>query len=178
LKDTEKQVQMVCESLKVAQSQQKSYADKIRRDLSFEIGDFVYLKVSPMSGTRRFRVKGKLAPRYVRPFKIIDRKGEVDYQLELPPQLSEVHDVFHVSQLKKCLRVPEEQQPMEYLDLGGDLTYSERPIKILDTAERVTHCRLIKMCKVQLSHHTEDEATWEHEEELRADYSELFPSAS
>jgi hypothetical protein len=178
LKDTEKQVQMVCESLKVAQSQQKSYADKRRRDLSFEIGDFVYLKVSPMSGTRRFRVKGKLAPRYVRPFKIIDRKGEVDYQLELPPQLSEVHDVFHVSQLKKCLRVPEEQQPMEYLDLGGDLTYSERPIKILDTAERVTHSRLIKMCKVQLSHHTEDEATWEHEEELRADYSELFPSAS
>jgi hypothetical protein len=88
-----------------------------------------------MRGTRRFRVKGKLAPRYVGPFKIIDRKGEVAYQLELPPQLSEVHDVFHVSQLKKCLRVSEEQLPMEYLDLGGDLTYSERPIKISDNAE-------------------------------------------
>jgi hypothetical protein len=126
---------MVHGSLKVAQSPQKSYADKRRRDLSFEIGDFVYLKVSPMRGTRKFRVKGKSAPRYVRPFKIIDHKGEVAYQLELPPQLSEVHDVFHVSQLKKCLRVLEEQLPMEYLDLGGDLTYSERPIKILDNAE-------------------------------------------
>jgi hypothetical protein len=94
---------MVRESLKVAQSRQKSYADKRRSDLSFEIGDFVYLKVSPMKDTRRFRVKGKLAPRYVGPFKIIDRKGEVAYQLEIPPQMLEVHDVFHVSQLNKCL---------------------------------------------------------------------------
>jgi hypothetical protein len=168
---------MVHESLKVAQSQQKSYADKRRRDLSFEIGDFIYLKVSPMRGTHRFKVKGKLATRYVGPFKIIDRKGEVAYQIKLPPQLSEVHDVFHVSQLKKCLRVPEEQLPIEYLDLGGDLTYNERPIKILDTAEGVTCSKVIKMSKVQWSHHTEDEATSEHEEELRADYLELFSSA-
>jgi hypothetical protein len=144
LKDAEKQVQMVHESLKVAQTRQKSYADKRRRDLSFEIGDFVYLKVSPMRGTRRFKVKGKLAPRYVGPFKIVDRKGEVAYQLELPPQLSNVHDVFHVSQLKKCLRVAEGQLPMEELDLGGDLTYSERPVKILDMAERVTHNKVIR----------------------------------
>jgi hypothetical protein len=101
-----------------------------------------------MRGTRGFRVKGKLAPRYVRPFKIIDRKGEVAYQLELPPQLSGVHDGFHVSQLKKCLRVPEEQLPIEYLDHGGDLTYSEWPIKILDSTERVTRSKVIKMCKV------------------------------
>jgi hypothetical protein len=136
LRDAEKQVQMIRENLKVAQSWQKSYADK-RRDLSFEVGDFVYLKASPMRGTHRFKVKGKLAPRYVRPFKIVDRKGEVAYQLELPPQLSDVHDVLHVSQHKKCLRVPEEQLPMEELDLGDDLTYSERLIKILDIAERV-----------------------------------------
>jgi hypothetical protein len=168
---------MVRESLKVAQSRQKSYADK-RRDLSFEVGDFVYLKVSPMRGTRRFKVKGKLAPRYVGPIKIVDHRGEVTYQLELPPPLSDVHDVFHVSQLRKCLRVPEEQLPMEKLDLGGDRTYSERPVKILDTIERVTHNKVIKMCKVQWSHHTKDEATCEHEEEIRADYPELFPSAS
>jgi hypothetical protein len=67
---------------------------------------------------------------------------------------------------------------MEKLDLGGDFTYSERPIKILDTTERMTHSKVIKICKVQWSHHTEDEATWEHEEELRADYPEIFPSAS
>jgi hypothetical protein len=135
LNDAEKQVQMVHESLKVAQSRQKSYADKRRRDLSFEIGDFVYLKVSPMRGTHGFTIKGKLAPRYVGSLKIIDRKGEVAYRLELPPQLSEVHDVFHISQLKKCLRVPGEQLPMECIDPGGDLTYSERPIKILGTVE-------------------------------------------
>jgi hypothetical protein len=97
LKDAEKQVWMVRENLKIAQSRQKSYVDKRRRNLSFEIGDFVYLMVSPMRGTHRFKVKGKLARRYVSPFKIIDRKGEVGYQLELPPQLSDVHDVFHVS---------------------------------------------------------------------------------
>jgi hypothetical protein len=131
-----------------------------------------------MRGTHRFRVKGELALRYVGPFKIIDRKGEVTYQLELLAQLLEVHDVFHISQLKKCLRVPEEQLPMEYLDLGSDLTYRERPTRILDTTERVTHSKVIKMCKVQWSHHMEDEATWEHEEELRADYPELFLSVS
>jgi hypothetical protein len=116
--------------------------------------------------------------KYVGPFKIIDRKGEVAYQLELPPQLLDIHDVFHVSQLKKCLWIPEEQLPMEELDLGGDLIYSERSIKILDTAERVTRSKVIKMCKVQWSHHTEDEAMWELEEELIADYPELFLSAS
>jgi hypothetical protein len=94
---------MIRENLKVAQSRQKSYADKRRMDLSSKIGDFVYLKVSHMRGTQRFKIKGKLAPRYVGPFKIIRRKGEVAYQLELPSQLSDVHDVFHVSQLKKCL---------------------------------------------------------------------------
>jgi hypothetical protein len=113
LKDAERQVHMIMENLKVAQSCQKSYANKRRRDLSIEVGDFIYLKLSPMRGFRRFKVKGKLAQRYVGPFQILDRKGEVAYQLELPPQLSDVHGVFHVSQLKKCLRVPKEQIPME-----------------------------------------------------------------
>jgi hypothetical protein len=85
LKDAEKQVQMITENLKVAQLRQKSYADKRRRDLSFKLGDFIYLKVSPIRGTQKLKVKGKLAPRYVGPFKIISRKGEVVYQLELLP---------------------------------------------------------------------------------------------
>jgi hypothetical protein len=76
--------------------------------LIFEVGDIVYLKVSQMRGMRRFKVKGKLSPRYIVPFKILERKGEVAYKLELPDSLSDMHDVFHVSQLKKCLRVPEE----------------------------------------------------------------------
>jgi hypothetical protein len=126
---------MIRENLKVAQLRQKSYADKSRRDLSFEVGDFIYLKVFPMRGTHRFKVKRKLALRYVGQFKMVDRKGEVAHQLELLHQLSDVHDVFHVSQLNKCLRIPEEQLPMEELDLGGDLTYSEKLIKILDMVE-------------------------------------------
>jgi hypothetical protein len=140
LKNAEKLVQIICENLKVAQSRQKHYADNRRRDLTFEVSDFMYLKVLPMRGLRHFKVKGKLAPRYVRPFKVLDRRGEVTYQLELPPQLADVHDVFHVSQLKKCLRVLEEQLPIKELELREDLTYIERPIKILETAERVT-CR-------------------------------------
>jgi hypothetical protein len=84
--------------------------------LSFEVGDFVYLKVSPMRGLRHFKVRGKLASRFIGLFKILEKGGEVDYQLELLPQLSDVYDVFRVSQLNKCLCVPEEQLPMEDLD--------------------------------------------------------------
>jgi hypothetical protein len=90
----------------------KNYADNRIRELIFEVGDFVYLKVSPMTGMKIFKVKGKLSPHYIGPFKILERKGEVVYQLELPDSLSHMHDVFHVPQLKKCLRVPEEQLPI------------------------------------------------------------------
>jgi hypothetical protein len=97
LQEAEKQVHMVRENLRVTQSRQKSYADHRRRKLSFEVGDFVYLKVSPMRGLRRFKVRAKLTPRFIGPFKILEKRGEVAYQLELPPQLPDVHDVFHVS---------------------------------------------------------------------------------
>jgi hypothetical protein len=123
LQEVEKQVHIIRENLRVTQSRQKNYADHRRRELSFEVGDFVYLKVSPMRGLRRFKVRGKLAPRFNGPFKILEKGGEATYQLEMLPQLSDVHDVFHVSQLKKCLRVPEERLPMEYLDAKEDLSY-------------------------------------------------------
>ncbi|WVZ97307.1 hypothetical protein U9M48_042855 [Paspalum notatum var. saurae] len=170
----EKQIFGPDENLRVAQSRQRSYNDVRRRDLSFKVDDHVYLKVSPMRGIRRFNVKGKLAPRYIGPFKILEKKGEVAYRLELPPSLSGVHDVFHVSQLKKCLRVPEEQAPLEGLKVQEDLTYTEHPVKILDTSERSTRNKRIKMCRVQWSHHTEAEAIWEREDELKAAYPALF----
>ncbi|WVZ69549.1 hypothetical protein U9M48_018320 [Paspalum notatum var. saurae] len=147
IKDAEQQIKMVRENLRVAQSRQKSYADVRRRDLTFKVDDFVYLKVSPMRGIRRFNMKGKLAPRYIGPFKIVERKGQVAYKLELPPNLSGIHNVFHVSQLKKCLRVPEEQTPLEGLDVQEDLTYTEHPVKILEASERVTRNRRVKMCE-------------------------------
>jgi hypothetical protein len=136
LREVERQVQVVRENLQLAQSRQKSYADHRRRNLSFKVGDFVYLKVSPMRGLRRFKIRGKLAPRYIAPFKILEQRGEVAYQLDLPPQLSDVHDVFHVSQLRKCLRVPEEQMPLKELQVAEDLTYQEYPVKILNTSEK------------------------------------------
>jgi hypothetical protein len=129
-----------------------------------------------MRGICRFNVKGKLAPIYIGPFKVLEQKGEVAYRLELPPNLSGVHDVFHVSQLKKCLRVPEEQAPLEGLEVLEDLTYTEHPVKILETSERVNRNKKIKMCRVQWSHHTEDEATWERDDELRKTYPDLFAS--
>jgi hypothetical protein len=104
----------------------------------------------------------------------LEKRGEVAYQLQLPPELLDVHDVFHVSQLKKCLCVPKKQLPMEDLDAKEDLSYQEYPIKILETSERVSRNKRIKMCKVQWSHHTEEEATWESEEELKAEFLSFF----
>jgi hypothetical protein len=167
IQEAEEQVRIIQENLRVAQTRQKSYDDNRRRPLEFEEGDHVYLKV-----------KGKLSPRFIGPFRIFRRVGEMAYQLELPDSLSDVHNVFHVSQLKKCLRVPEKQLPMEELSVQGDLTYTEYPIKILDTLTRVTRNKVIKICKVQWSHHGGDEATWEREEELRIDFPHLFPSPS
>ncbi|WVZ62485.1 hypothetical protein U9M48_012233 [Paspalum notatum var. saurae] len=154
----------------VARSGREELCGCATQHLTFKVDDFVYLKVSPMRGMRRFNMKGKLALRYIGPFKIVERKGE----LELPSNLSGIHNVFHVSQLKKCLRVPEEQAPLEGLDVQEDLTYTEHPVKILETSERVTRNRRVKMYRVQWKHHTEDDATWEREEELRATYPGLF----
>src|ERR1041384_4734991 len=97
IKDAEEQVAIVRENLKAAQSRQKSYADTRRRELTFAVGDYVYLRVSPIRGTRRFHVRGKLAPRYIGPFTIVKKIGAVAYRLDLPESMSDVHDVFHVS---------------------------------------------------------------------------------
>ncbi|WVZ97867.1 hypothetical protein U9M48_043375 [Paspalum notatum var. saurae] len=157
---------------------EKSYSDKRRRPLVFEKDDHVYLRVSPMKGVHRFGVKGKLAPRYVGPFKITEQCGPVAYRLELPPHLAAVHDVFHVSQLKKCLRVPEEVIDTSQIQIQPDLTYQEQPIKILDQKQRATRRRTINFYKVQWSNHSEEEATWEQEEFLRTKYPGFLPSTS
>jgi hypothetical protein len=178
LQEAKKQVRMVRENLCVTQLRQKSYADHRRRDQSFGVGDFVYLKVSPMRGLHRFKVRGKIALRFIGPFKILEKRGEVAYKLELSPQLPDVYDVFRVFVLKKCLRVPEEQLSMEDLDAKDDLSYQECPVKILEPSERVTRNKKIKMCKVQWSHHIEEEATWEREKELKAEFSSFFSDSS
>jgi len=135
--------------LKAAQNCQKTHADKTRRPLQFEAGDYVYLKISPMRGVHRFGVHGKLAPHYVGPYKVLERCGSIAYHIQLPEILSAVHNVFHVSQLKKCLRVPNEAVEIEGLPLQPGLSYIEHHIKILDEKERVTRNKVVKFYKVQ-----------------------------
>jgi hypothetical protein len=124
-------------------------------EMSFEVGDYVYLKVSSIRGVRRFGVKGKLAPRYIGAYQIQARHGEVAYQLSLLERLSAVHNVFHVSQLKKFLQVPEEKLPTKDLEVQEDLIYIKKPTQILETADRVTRRSTIRMCKVKWGHHLE-----------------------
>nr|CAD41297.2 OSJNBa0020J04.2 [Oryza sativa Japonica Group] len=169
INEAEEKVRLIRDRLKVAQSRQKSYADTRRRNLEFKEGDYVYLKVSPMRGTKRFRVKGKLAPRYVGPFQITARRGEVAYQLQLPENIADVHPVFHVSQLKKCLRVPEEQAPLEEIHISNDLTYPEHPIRILDEAEKRTRSKVWRMNKEAVRSEIDSimsNGTWEVVERL------------
>jgi hypothetical protein len=105
VKEIEEKVQRIIHNLKEAQARQKNYANKRRLPLVFQVNDHVYLKVPPMKGVNRFGIKGKLAPRYIGPFLILERYRPVAYRLQLPKALSAVHSVFHISQLKKCLQV-------------------------------------------------------------------------
>jgi hypothetical protein len=156
------------ENLKVAKLRQESYANKRCQPLQFEVGDHVYLKVSPIKGVKRFGVKGKLSPHYIGPFPILEKCGKVAYKLKLPLSLAGVHDIFHVSQLKKCLKTHVDVVLPEVAPLETDLTYPEHPIKILDQKSRVTRRKMIKFYKIQWSNHTEQEVTWESEDFLRS----------
>ena len=126
IKESERKVKLICDRLKLAQSRQKSYADSKRKEIVYEVGGRVYLRVSPLRGVKRFGVKGKLAPRFVGPYKVLECVGEVAYKLELPKGLSGVHDVFHVSQLTKChtemADIPlRDTVPLEAIQLDSDL---------------------------------------------------------
>jgi hypothetical protein len=123
VREMEEKVQRIIHNLKEAQARQKSYVDKRRQPLYFQVEDYVYLKVSPMKGVSRFGVKGKLAPWYIGPFPILERCGPVAYRLQLPKTLSAVHNVFHVSQLKKCHRVTDRTIYVMDVTLEPDLTY-------------------------------------------------------
>ncbi len=130
LREAEEKEKIIQERLHIAQSRHKSYADNRRRDLSFEEGDHVYLRVTPLRGVHRFHTKGKLASRFVGPYKIVRRRGEVAYQLELPQSLAGVH-----------------KANPEQIEIQEDLTYVEKPIRILEAYERRTRNRVIHFCK-------------------------------
>ena len=172
--EVEDTVRLIQANLKAAQSRQKGFADKRRQPLVFEVGDHVYLRVSPIKGVQRFGMRGKLAPRYVGPFPIIKLAGRWHIVWSFPPHLSAVHNIFHVSQLKKCLRVPTEIVDTENLQLEPNLIYPEHPVRIVDHKTRVTRNQTSNFYKVQWSNHSEREATWETEEFLKSKYLELL----
>ena len=172
--ETAEKIQKVQERLKVARSRQKSYADNCRRDLEFAIGDSVFLKTSPMKGTIRFGQKGKLSPRFIGPFKIKRRIGDVAYHLELPPEFFGIHNVFHVSMLRKYVANPSHIIEHEEIQVLPNTTYVEKPTQIIDTKEQVLRTRIIKWVKVLWAHHKPEEATWELEEQMTQKYPELF----
>jgi hypothetical protein len=175
--EAEEKVRQIRANILTAQSCQKSYTDKRCRRLEFEVGNHVYLRVSPVKGVCRFSIKGKLAPPcYIGPYSIIDKYGVTSYQVELSSKLSGVYNVFHVSQLKGCLKLLTDVVVKDTIPLELDLTYKTHPIKILDHQDRVTRNKTTWFYTIQWNDHSKDEATWEHEDFLRSNYPEFLPS--
>jgi len=160
--------------MKAAQDRPKSYADLHMRPIEFVVGEKVFLKVSPTKGVMRFGRKGKLSPKFIGPYEILDRVGSVAYRLALPTELERVHNVFHVSQLKKYIPDPSHVLEPEVVELDPNLSYEEYPIRILDTKTRETRTRTTQLVKVLWSNHGTEEATWEAEEEMKKKYPHLF----
>ncbi|XP_047309828.1 uncharacterized protein LOC124913278 [Impatiens glandulifera] len=154
-------VSKIRERLLTAQSRQKSYADKKHRDIICNKGDHVFLKVSPCKGIIRFGKKGKLNPRYIRPFEILEAVGEVAYRLALPPSLATVHNVFHVSNLRNY--IPNANHVIHYdeVHIANDLSYEERPTQIVARQTRKLRNKEVSMVKVLWHNSSIEEATWE-----------------
>nr|CAD1835646.1 unnamed protein product [Ananas comosus var. bracteatus] len=174
LREAEEKVRLARKRLLMAQSRQKSYADKRRRDLTFVVGDRVFLKVSPMRGVKRFRVRGKLSPRYIGPYEILERVGTVAYRLALPPKLADVHNVLHVSNLCKYIHDPGHVMLYEPPEHQEDLSYEEFPVMIIAREVRKLRNREIPYVKIRWSNYDDREATWELEDLMRNHYPHLF----
>ena len=170
---TEKVVQ-IQQRLKAAQDRQKSYADVRRKPLEFQVGDRVMLKVAPWKGVIRFGKRGKLNPRYIGPFEITERIGPVAYRLSLPQELSNVHNVFHVSNLKKCLSDESAIIPLDEIQVDDRLHFVEKPVEIMDRgAKQLKHSR-IPIVKVRWDSRRGHEFTWEREDQIKKKYPHLF----
>ena len=164
---TSEAIEKIRARMLTSQSRQKSYADPKRRDVEFQVGDHVFLQVSPLRGVRRFGKKGKLSPRFIVPFEILERIGQVAYRLALPPSLSGVHDVFHISMLRKYVSDATHVLRYEDLELQTDLAYEEQPVQILDQKDKVLRNKTIPLVKVLWKNSRVEEATWELETAMR-----------
>jgi hypothetical protein len=171
VEEVEEKVKVIRENLRAAQMRQKSYHDEGKVQREYQVGERVYLKVSQTKGVQRFGVKGKLAPRDISPYVITRICGSVAYHIQLPDRLSAVHDVFHVSQLSKCVHDPKNEIIEEANAwIEPNLSLVEHPMRVLDHKERKTRRQTVKIYKIQWSHHTEEQATWETEHFLNTKY--------
>ncbi|KAL4025985.1 hypothetical protein IC575_014391 [Cucumis melo] len=174
VQSTNEAIQKIRSRMQTAQSRQKSYADVRRKDLEFDVGNKVFLKVAPMKGVLRFERRGKLSPHFVGPFEILERIDPVAYRLALPPSLSAVHDVFHVSMLRKYVPDPSHVVDYEPLEIDENLSYTEQLVEVLAREVKMLRNRKIPLVKVLWRNHRVEEATWEREDDMRARYPELF----
>jgi len=163
-------------NLKLAQDQHRSYADNRRRDLEFEVGNRVFLKILPWKGVLRFSRKGKLSPRYIKPFEILERVGPTAYRLALPMEMSKIHNVFHVSVLRKYIPDSTHVLEVQPIELKEYLSYEEEPVQVLDEKEQVLRTKVILLVKVLWRNHGVEEATWETKEQMIKKYPHLFLS--
>jgi hypothetical protein len=178
--ETTERIVQIRKRMAAARDRQKSYADKRRRPLEFKVGDRVILKVSPWKGVIRFGKRGKLNPRYVGPFTITKRIGHLAYQLDLPKELDGVHNVFHVSNLKKCLAEAEKGLvvPLEEIQVDEHLKFVEEPVEVMDREEKRLKQSRIPIVKIRWNARRGPEYTWEREDEMMKKYPQLFRNTS
>ena len=174
IQETEEKVKMIRERLKVSIDRHKSYADMKRKDIRYEIGEKVFLKVSPWKKVMRFGKNGKLSPRFIGPYEVIEKVGPVEYRLALTPDLEKIHNVFHVSMLRRYRLDPSHVVSSKTIELRPNLTYEEVPVEILARKVKELRKKKIPLVKVLWRNHKTEEATWESEETMRQQYPQLF----
>ncbi|KAK8506888.1 hypothetical protein V6N12_046249 [Hibiscus sabdariffa] len=176
IQDTEKQVHIIHDRLKQAFDRHEAYADSKRRDIRYEVGNKIFLKVSPWKKSLEVGKKGKLSPRYIGPFEVLEKVGHVAYRLALPPGFDKIHNVFHVSMLRKYRLDPSRVLAPEEVELNLDLSYEEGHVMILDRDVKRLRNKNISLVKVLWRNHKVEEATWELKETMRQQYPYLFDS--
>ena len=174
IRDTYEEVSLIQQRLLTAQIRRKSYADVRRRPLEFEVGDHVFLKVNPKRGVVRFGKRGKLSSRFIGSFEILERIGTVAYRLASPPRMSGVHEVLHVSMLRKYTPDPAHVVDWGQIEIDTDGTFEEGPACILDSRDRVLRRKAVRLVRVLWQHCGVEESTWEREDTMRATYPFLF----
>ena len=174
IRDTSEKVSLIRQRFLMAQSWKKSYAGVRRRPLEFEVGDHVFLKVMPKRGAVKFGKRGKLSPRFIGPFEILERVGTVAYWLPLPPNMSGVHEVFHISMLRRYTPDPTHVLDWGEIEVDIDGTFEEGPVCIMDNRDQVLRRKTVRLVRVLWQHRGVEESTWEREDTMRATYPFLF----